>query len=304
MPGADHTDPGRYWNWGLYLKLVRRYANPVTPVRVASATLYRNQTIAGKVPWRVETKGPVARVDFVVNGKVLWRDHRAPFAFAGDRGWNTLAFKNGRYALQLRAYGTDGGRATRALTVHVRNRRFELTTAGLRPGRLVKGVVRLRASIRGADSNGLRAYVDGRLLATDRRAPFAVRWDTRRLRDGVHTLDLRTRAADGRTAHRRFRVRVANVPPKPKPQVVGGTLEDGQTVAGVVDWKVFVKRPVLRVEFLVDGAPVGSSAAAPYGIAWDSASVAPGPHRLEARVVAAGGTVTVATSVIVAPAGP
>jgi len=300
VPGADHTDPGRYWDWDYYLKLVRRYANPQPPIRVDSATLYRGQTITGKVPWRVATKGPVARVDFVVDGKVLWRDHRAPFAFAGERGWNTLAFRNGRYDLQLRAYGKRGAVATTKLFVRVRNRRFELTTAGIRRGQHVKGVVPLRASIRGAWSTGLRAYVDGRLLAVDRKAPFRIPWNTRKLKDGLHTLDLRTRAVDGRTAHRRIRVRVANRPPLPMPQVVGQTLTDGQTVQGLVDWKVFVKRPVLRVEFTVDGAVVGTSTAAPYGIAWDASGAAPGPHSLVAKVVAKGGTVEVPVSVVVA----
>jgi N-acetyl-anhydromuramyl-L-alanine amidase AmpD len=300
VPGADHTDPGRYWNWDYYLKLVRRYANPPPPLRVDSATLYRNQTIAGKVPWRVETKGQVARVDFVVNGKVLWRDHTEPFSFAGARGWNTLAFRNGRYDLQLRAYGRHGAVATRSLSVRVRNRRFELTTAGIRRGQRVKGVVPVRASIRGASSHGLRAYVDGELLAVDRKAPFRVRWNTRKLVDGRHTLDLRAQAVDGRTVHRRFRVRVANTPPLPKPRVVGQSLENGQTVQGLVDWRVFVKRPVQRVQFLVDGERVGTSATIPYGIEWDSSTVALGPHRLVARVIGTGGTVEVPVSVVVA----
>jgi N-acetyl-anhydromuramyl-L-alanine amidase AmpD len=300
VPGADHTDPGRYWNWAYYLKLVRRYAHPTPPIRVDSATLYRNQTITGKVPWRVETEGPVARVDFVVDGEVLWRDHRAPFSFAGGRGWNTLAFRNGRYDLLLRAVGKGGAVATKRLSVRVRNRRFELTTAGIRRGQSVMGIVPVRASLRGARSSGLRAYVDGRLLAVDSRAPFRIRWNTRKLRDGRHTLDLRARAVDGRTVHRRIRVRVVNAPILPKPQVVGGTLSDGQTVQGLVDWKVFVKRPVERVEFLVDGEAVGRSTAIPYGIVWDATTVPPGPHDLVARVVGKGGTVEVPVSVTVA----
>lgn len=28
VPGATHTDPGRHWDWGRYMKLVRSYANP------------------------------------------------------------------------------------------------------------------------------------------------------------------------------------------------------------------------------------------------------------------------------------
>ncbi len=287
--GADHhTDPGPHWNWARFLALVRRYANPVPEISVRSSTLYRGQIVTGGPPWEVQTKGPVKRVEFLVDGKLLWTDHKAPFSFAGGRGWKTLGLRNGRHVLTLRAYGPQGARAARSMGVRVRNRAFELTTAGVRRGQEVKGVLRLRADARGAQARSVRLYLDGRLLSVDERKPFAFRWDTRKLVDGTHTLDLKTKAYDGRTASRRFRLVVANAP---KPQIVGQSLEDGQVVDKPVDWSVFVKKPVQRVDFLVDGIVVGSTATIPYSFTWDPAGLAPGAHTLEAKVVGTRATV-------------
>lgn len=38
VPGTDHTDPGRYWDWSRYLKLVREAASPPPPRRISAAS--------------------------------------------------------------------------------------------------------------------------------------------------------------------------------------------------------------------------------------------------------------------------
>lgn len=47
---------------------------------------------------------------------------------------------------------------------------------------------------------------------------------------------------------------------------------------------------VSRVEFLIDGAQVGSDTAAPYEVTWSSATVSDGPHVVTARAVDTSGT--------------
>lgn len=302
--GSDHhTDPGRYWNWKLYMKLVRRYAFPAPPIRITSATLYAGQKVTGKVPWRAAAKGPVRSVDFAVDGKRRWVAHRAPYAY-GVRGiLDTLPLDNGPHVLKLTAHGPYGTTVARSLTVVVRNRPFLLTTAGVRRGVRVKGVLRFHAAAVGTPVDWIKVTVDGSRTTRDARKPYAFAIDTRKLPNGIHTLDLRSRAFDGRTAWRRLRFVVANVVPQPKPVIVGQSLADGQTLAGVAPWSVFVKKPVLRVDFLVDGAVVGSTATIPYSFAWDTTAVAPGPHTLVARVVGKGGTVET-TPVAVTVAAP
>jgi N-acetyl-anhydromuramyl-L-alanine amidase AmpD len=311
--GSDHhTDPGRYWNWTLYMRLVRRYAFPAPPIKIASATLYAGQKVTGKVPWRASVDGPVQSVEFSIDGRRRWVARRAPFDF-GVRGvLDTLPLANGPHALKLIAHGPRGALASRSLTVVVRNRPFRLTTAGVRRGVKVKGMLRFRAAAVGTPVDWIMVTVDGSRTTRDARRPYAFAIDTRRLPNGVHTLDLRSRAFDGRTAWRRLRIVVANVVPKPKPKprpkpvVVGQSLADGQTLQGVAAWSVFVKKPVLHVDFLVDGVLIGSTAAIPYSFAWDTSAVAPGPHTLVARVVGKGGTVetTPVAVTVAAPAAP
>src|SRR3954464_1160320 len=70
--GIDgHTDPGKFWHWNLFMKLVRADAFPERALKrrhvgmqVESSTLYGGQLIAGSVPWRAKIDGPVTHVSF------------------------------------------------------------------------------------------------------------------------------------------------------------------------------------------------------------------------------------------------
>ena len=319
--GADkHTDPGPYWDWNLYLKLVRRYAFPPNPVNVASTTIYSGQTIAGSVPWRAKATGPgVRRVDFLVDGKLRWRSATAPHVFAPGRGLNTTAMRNGRHTLELRAYGAGGKLLrTRKLTVVVRNAAFELTTAGLKPGQQVSGVLEVRANTRVAPALRAELLVNGRPVSRDGKAPFRLRWDARRAKPGPYKLQVRATAKDGRVATRTVRVVVpkrgapatpAPAPPPsqevPAPVLLGQMPGDGSTVSGVVDWRPQMTGRVVRVEFLVDGVLRHKAEKAPFRHEWDTAAEAPGEHVLTVRLVGPTGKVAEGSvTVTVAPPTP
>ena len=308
--GANgHTDPGPYWNWNHFLKLVRKYAYPPSPVNVTSATIYNGQTIAGRVPWRARATGPgVRRVDFLVNGKVLWRSHRAPHVFAPGRGLNTTALRNGRHVLELRAIGAKGVLDSRKLAVTVHNRPFELTTAGLFADMHVNGVLTVQANARTAPTHRVELLVNGRAVARDGRAPFVLRWDARKAKPGTYRIQVRAIARDGRVSARVVRVVVpkpgAPAPPAPgapdvpAPVLLGQTVADGSTVSGVVDWRPQMTGRVARVEYLVDGVLRHTATKAPLAYAWDTAAEQPGTHTLTVRLVGptgktAEGTVTV-----------
>lgn len=96
-----------------------------------------------------------------------------------------------------------------------------LVVTSPRPAAAVSGVVRARTRVR--DNRRVRRVVfrvDGRRVATRRSAPYAVRLDTRRLRNGRHTL--RATAYDAAGNHRsrvvRFVVRNVKRRPAAKPQ--------------------------------------------------------------------------------------
>jgi hypothetical protein len=309
--GSDHhTDPGAYWRWGYYLKLVRKLAFPNT-LKVKTTTIDPGQTLVGIVPWRVRTTGGKAtRVEFLVDGRPVWSDARRPFAFGGGRGLNTTSLANGTHVLTVHALGR-GTHAAQRLVVGVANHAFALTTAGVRPWQKAKGVLHVRAGARGAKTTGIGLYVDGHVVSRDRSAPYTLRWDTRRVHDGLHRVSLVATAADRRLASRRIPVVVSNhvAKPKPKPkpshgappQITAVNVADGQTVSGAVDWRAHTIGPVARVEFSVDGVVVASETREPWATTWDSSTATPGGHRLEVdaytrdgRKAASVATVTVA----------
>jgi hypothetical protein len=316
--GRDHhTDPGPYWKWGYYLRLVRQYARP-DALKVSTTTIDPGATLRGIVPWRAATKGAkAARVDFLVDGRVVWRDARKPFAFAAGRGLNTTTLPNGTHVLTVRAVGA--GHAAQRLVVDVSNHEFALTTSALHPWQKVKGTLRVRAMAWGAKTTGIGLYVDGHVISRDRSAPYSLRWNTQRVHDGRHRITLIATSVDGRVARRHLSVIVKNhvvhkktkpvAKPAPKPsappQITAENLADGQTVSAVVDWRIHTIGPVARVEFVVDGTVFARETAGPWGTSWDATSAAPGPHTLEARAYTRDGQrATAAVTVTVAPPPP
>lgn len=305
---SHHTDPGAYWNWNLYLRLVRRYAFPVKPLKVKALAPMRD---SGFVPWRAVTTGPrPARVEFRVDGRLLWIDRHKPFTLPDRRGWNSTHVENGRHTLEVRAVAGRQVVLARRFVL-IRNRRFALTSAGVKPARAVKGPVTIRVKSRGGHAVRVSLVVDGRRLSRDERRPFSLRWDTRQTVDGRHTVELIARASDGRLAHRKLQVVVANHQSKPKPNpkptpappaaILSQSMVDGQSVQGTVDWQVQARNAV-RVEFLVDGAVRASATAEPYAYAWDTTAETAGEHLLLARAVARDGrSVEAAVKVTVVP---
>jgi N-acetyl-anhydromuramyl-L-alanine amidase AmpD len=318
---AHHTDPGPHWRWDYYLSLVRRYAFPERyQVHVESTSFDRGTTLTGVTPWRVRTKGPrVKRVDFLIDGELVWSDSRRPFAFAAGRGWNTTQVSNGIHVLAVRASGSSST-AWQRLTVRVVNHDFALTTSKLRPWQKVHGTLRIRANVRGARTTGIGLYVDGRVISRDRTAPFTLRWNSRRVRDGRHRVTLAAVARDGRIAKRSLPLVVSNHAtakpkpspkprPKPKPalpiRIVSQSLADGSTVTGILTWGAHTTGPVARVQFEVDGALLASGTTEPWTATWDTGTASAGPHRLTVRALTRDGRpATVSVTVTVAPPAP
>jgi hypothetical protein len=299
---SHHTDPGRYWNWREYLQLVRRYASGQATLRVVPRV--SRGPLRGIVPWHAVTAGGVRRVEFAVDGRVLWEDRRAPFSFAGGRGLNTTSLGNGAHVLELRAYGDGTRHDVARRTVTVRNHVFDLTTAGARHWGKARGVVSLRARVWGAKAVSVVARVDGDRLSVDRRAPYRFRWDSRRRRDGKHVLTLLARSVDGRGARHRLVVGVANRPvgrQRPKPpvlRVTGGSPAGGTTVSDFVLWRADVAGRPARVEFWVDGVLRGADVARPYTLGWDTRTEAAGEHRLLAKAIAPSGRIAERTTTV------
>jgi N-acetyl-anhydromuramyl-L-alanine amidase AmpD len=293
--GIDrHTDPGPYWHWGYFMSLVQRFAYPQKWWRakhvgldIQSSTIYGDQVVAGHVPWRTKVGGPVQRVAFLVDGKVRWIDHVAPFSFAGTKLLNTTTLRNGKHRLELRAYGAKSW-TRRVFTVHVRNEPFTLAQVAFKPKQQVSGVLPVRAIFTGTPVR-VQLLLDGREIDHDTSAPYLFKWDTRRAKDGPHVIALTGRAPDGRLVRSAVTVVVNNAAVLPK--IVSSSIADGVTVSDVQHWLVQVSSKVDRVEFSVDGTARGTATAAPYAWDWDTTKEPPGPHQLLIRAIGQDGAV-------------
>jgi hypothetical protein len=116
-------------------------------------------------------------------------------------------------------------------------------------------------------------------------------------------------SVDGREAHLRIPVVVSRPKPKPKPtpkpapvpvlRIVRQSVAEGQTVSGLVLWRVEATGRPERIDFLVDGEMRGTDVAAPYTLGWNTAAEATGPHRLTARASGRGKSVETTVTVTV-----
>jgi N-acetyl-anhydromuramyl-L-alanine amidase AmpD len=232
--GADgHTDPGRKWNWKRYMALVRTFAkNPQRPrytrrvPRVAALAPARSTprrkpsvvapgaVVKGVARWDVPRVGRlwrrgVYRVEFFVDGKLLWRDRVGPFAFGRGRGWDTRTVPNGRHLLTAKVYGRRGYRMRKRYPVRVNNEPIELALSGVAPDRGLRGDVAIGVK----PSYPVRRvvlYVDGKPVSRDGSAPYRLHWDSTAAEEGPHRLMVYARSAGGRRAARVVPVVVAN----------------------------------------------------------------------------------------------
>jgi N-acetyl-anhydromuramyl-L-alanine amidase AmpD len=275
---------------------------------VHSTTLYAGQVVAGLVPWEARGCGRrLHRVDFLVDGRLVWVDRTAPFTFARGRGWNSTAVANGWHTLTLRAHGPQGHRVRKRLRIRVENALYEVRPAGLAERQAVTGVVGLGATVT-APTRRVSLFVDGRLAARDGRAPYRFAIDSAQLPPGDRVLTLVADAPDGRRTQASVRVVSANPvdPSAAAPSVMWQAPHDWETVRGRVAWQALVEGEVRQVELWVDGRLAQVDREAPYGSGgagelWDSTAVERGPHRLVVRAVGVdGGVAERAVTVLVA----
>lgn len=83
------------------------------PPQVTAQNLADGSAVTGVVEWRAHTIGPVARVEFVVDGAVIASATTEPWAAS----WDTTTVAAGPHRLEVRAYTRDGRRSVLAITV-------------------------------------------------------------------------------------------------------------------------------------------------------------------------------------------
>jgi N-acetyl-anhydromuramyl-L-alanine amidase AmpD len=247
--GANHhTDPGKKWDWDRYMALVREYSeNPVKPTyttripKVAALAAAKAKpkpsrvapgaVVKGVALWdvprvqRLWGKG-VYRVEFFVDGKLLWQDRVGPFAFGRGRGWDTRTVPNGRHLLAAKIHGRKGYRMLKRFPVRVNNPPIELALEGVAPESGTRGVTSIRVTP-SYPVQRVVLYVDGKPVSRDGSAPYDLSWDTTTASEGQHELTVYARTAGGRRAATVVPVVVVNGDlPQTLDLALGGEVDD------------------------------------------------------------------------------
>lgn len=246
---SHHHDPGPYWNWGHYMYLVRYYtAHPVLPTFVKQMTLRqmpapaaarsaavpavaardtapasvvdRHASVHGKAQWwsGIDSwrrwQKHIWKVEFYVDGKLLYTDHTWPYSFHRNVGWDSATVSNGSHMLSELMYGTHHYRAWKRIPVRVVNPPMHIRIIGAVSGGAVAGLLTLNARIN-TDADRVVLYADGKPVSRDLTAPFTLKWDTTSASEGAHSLLVYARDAHGHRAALPLPVMVANAPTFP-----------------------------------------------------------------------------------------
>ena len=151
-------------------------------------------------------------------------------------------------------------------------------------------------------------YANAMRLHVASAPPYQHLWNTSSVANGDYTIRAVAKDAAGNTASDEdTTIRIAGgVTDMTAPTVNVTSPLDGATVSGDVTITVDASDDfgVAEVEVRVDGAPIGTAAAAPYEVQWDASGLAEGTYAISAKAVDAAGhettdddtTVTVAKS--------
>ncbi|HYS04965.1 MAG TPA: Ig-like domain-containing protein [Candidatus Dormibacteraeota bacterium] len=175
-------------------------------------------------------------------------------------------------------------------------------------GSTVSGTITVSASVSplGVLVGGVQFKLDGASLgAEDKAAPYAVSWNTTGVGNGSHSLTAVARDALGlQYSSSPVTVTVSNAPPPDTtPPAVGITSPgNGTTVSGTISVTASASDNVgvAGVQFRLDGANLGAEdTSLPYGVSWNTTTVANGSHSLTAAARDAAGNSTTSATVTV-----
>ncbi|HET7026294.1 MAG TPA: Ig-like domain-containing protein [Candidatus Limnocylindrales bacterium] len=164
-------------------------------------------------------------------------------------------------------------------------------------GATVHGAVTLSATA--SDDRGIASVdflVDGTVVGTDTTAPYSTTWDSTAATDG--TVSLTARATDTSSNATTSASRSIGVD-NSGPTVAITEPTDGASISGSVTISANATDTsgIASVDFLVDGAVVGTDTAAPYSTSWDSSAATDGSHAITARARDTVGNVTTSAAV-------
>jgi hypothetical protein len=254
------------------LLLVGTASAHLSSLSIRIATPSDGQTISGHVSWEADLSGTADRVEFAIDGKVLWTEYYAPYVFNGDGSTlDTSTLSDGSHKLTVTAYPDkgSGGAVSASITVTVANDTgsgsqnlssdsshgnshgggkssgsLSISIATPSDGQTISGHVSWQADVSGT-VNRVEFAIDDKVLWTERYAPYVFNGDgstldTSTLSDGSHKLTVTgyPDTGSGGAVSASIAVTVANGAPAPQMPTasglptISGTATAGQTLTG------------------------------------------------------------------------
>jgi hypothetical protein len=99
----------------LLVGLAAAAASPSKPPFKVSSTLDGKTVLPHRIHWRGSPSLPstsIAEVDFLIDGKIKWIEHKAPYSYSEDDGYLVTSWLTpGRHRFTVRAKASDGRKA-------------------------------------------------------------------------------------------------------------------------------------------------------------------------------------------------
>ncbi len=239
----------------------------------------------------------VTRVEFLVGGALVSTDVAAPYR----HDWFTRNHPNGQVWIAARAYDAAGNsRYSQYVQVTVNNDVTPPTVGITSPANAATVSRTVQLSATASDDRAVASVqftLDGQVIGTLSGPPYTLGWDSLTVPNGQHLIG--ARASDGALNVGETSVVVTVDNDQLSPSVVltaplaGARITGAVTVAANASDNV----GVTQVEFLVDGAVVGTDVASPWSHTWTPTATLNGPRTLTARARDAAGNVTTSAAV-------
>lgn len=190
----------------------------------------------------------------------------------------------GSHVFKVALVGEGGKEFSQELKLNISS---ESDFAFIRPleGDVVSGQVSLEVYYKNRTQNPLQKVeflIDSQKLGEATSEPYLYTWDTQGL-SGSHTVQALATFADGSTLNDQIKLNVVSgfgvhiLSP-----ALGEFLNNLTEIEADVAHNL--SEIIAKVEFLVDGVPIGEVTQAPYKYLWDNSELASGRHVLQARV--------------------
>jgi YVTN family beta-propeller protein len=143
---------------------------------------------------------------------------------------------------------------------------------------------------------------DGAAIETDTKPPYSVRWNTRSVANGSHTLRAQARDKAGNVGMSApVAVIIGSAIDTTPPTVSVTSPAGGAQVTGTVAIAATASDTVgvASVTFLADGIAIATDTSSPYSASWNTAGVAGGSHTIRAEARDAAGNVGASAAVSV-----